>query len=118
MSEEAKRTEEQKDEKRRPLSTDPPVTTQHQITIQGKPLKYEVTTGFLPLKNDFGEHEANIFFIAYTVKSSAKKPRPLMFSFQRGTGFVLGLAALGHSGAEASEDAAGWRASASAVSAC
>jgi len=87
MPEEPTKPEEkQKDEKRRPLSTEPPVTTQHQITIQGKPLKYDVTTGFLPLTNDFGEHEANVFFIAYTVRASGKKPRPLMFSFNGGPG--------------------------------
>src|SRR5882672_4973580 len=63
-------------------STEAPIVTHHRITVAGKPLAYTVTTGKLPLKNEQGETEASIFFMAYTldgVKNSAA--RPLMFSF-------------------------------------
>src|SRR5439155_14051864 len=38
-----------------------PVITHHQITVNGAALAYTVTTGKLPLKNDQGETEAEIF---------------------------------------------------------
>jgi len=67
--------------------TSAPVVTQHQITINGKPLKYTVTTGKLPIKNDQGETEAEIFFMAYTVdRTGGPESRPLMFSFNGGPG--------------------------------
>src|SRR5689334_1521121 len=43
-----------------------PVVTHHDITVDGKPLRYTVTTGMLPLRNDTGEIEARIFFVAYS----------------------------------------------------
>jgi len=83
----------------RDSSTTSPVVTHHQITIGGKALKYTVTTGKLPLKNEAGETEAEIFFMAYTadgVGDAAK--RPLTFSFNGGPGSAsvwLHLGALG-----------------------
>jgi carboxypeptidase C (cathepsin A) len=68
-------------------STAEPVVTQHQITIGGKPLRYKVTTGKLPLKNDQGETEAEIFFMAYTAeRGGGPETRPLTFSFNGGPG--------------------------------
>jgi carboxypeptidase C (cathepsin A) len=70
-----------------PLTETAPVVTQHRITSGGRSLSYSVTTGMLPLKNDKGEIEANVFYMAYTlngVKDTAK--RPLMFSFNGGPG--------------------------------
>ena len=43
-----------------------PVVTQRVITIDGQELRYTVTTGMLPIKNDTGEIEASLFFMAYT----------------------------------------------------
>lgn len=80
-------------------TTDAPVVTRHQITVAGKPLAYTVTTGKLPLKNDQGETEAEIFFMAYTLDGVAERAaRPLMFSFNGGPGSSsvwLHLGALG-----------------------
>ena len=42
-----------------------PVVTHHEIVIDGKTLRYTVTTGTMPLKNESGETEARIFFMAY-----------------------------------------------------
>jgi len=80
-------------------SSTAPVTTQHEITIGGKVLRYKVTTGKLPLKNDQGETEAEIFFMAYTAdRPGGPETRPLMFSFNGGPGSAsvwLHLGALG-----------------------
>ncbi|TMQ73136.1 MAG: peptidase S10, partial [Candidatus Eisenbacteria bacterium] len=80
-------------------STEAPVVTHHQIHAAGKVLKYTVTTGKLPLKNETGETEAEIFFMAYTLDGVGNPAsRPLMFSFNGGPGSAsvwLHLGALG-----------------------
>src|SRR5262245_915001 len=80
-------------------STEAPAETHHQITANGKPLRYTVTTGKIPLKSDTGETEAEIFFMAYTLDGvSNPASRPLMFSFNGGPGSAsvwLHLGALG-----------------------
>ena len=62
-----------------------PVVTHHQITVEGKTLKFTATAGTLPIRNADGETEAHIFFIAYTLDNPGSK-RPLMFSFNGGPG--------------------------------
>ena len=87
---------------------EPPVITHHSIEIAGQTLRYTVTTGLMPIKNDKGETEANIFFMAYTrdkdenaeeAQNEDWQPdRPLMFSFNGGPGSSsvwLHLGALG-----------------------
>jgi len=79
-------------------STEAPIVTHHQISVAGKPLAYTVTTGKLPLKNEQGETEAEIFFMAYTLDGAAGSSRPMMFSFNGGPGSAsvwLHLGALG-----------------------
>jgi carboxypeptidase C (cathepsin A) len=76
-----------------------PVITHHQVKVNGKTIRYTVTTGMMPLRNDIGEIEANLFFVAYT-RDGAGAPanRPLMFSFNGGPGSSsvwLHLGALG-----------------------
>jgi carboxypeptidase C (cathepsin A) len=81
------------------LQDERPVVTKHEITINGKPLKYTVTAGMMPIKNQNGETEAQIFFMAYTADNPGNAAtRPLMFSFNGGPGSSsvwLHLGALG-----------------------
>jgi carboxypeptidase C (cathepsin A) len=76
-----------------------PVTTSLELRLPGRVLKYTVTTGLMPLKNEQGEVEANIFFMAYTAeRPGGADKRPLMFSFNGGPGSSsvwLHLGALG-----------------------
>jgi carboxypeptidase C (cathepsin A) len=76
-----------------------PVVTHHRIVVNGKSLAYTVTAGRLPLRNEQGDTEAQIFFMAYTLDGTGKTPaRPLMFSFNGGPGSSsvwLHLGALG-----------------------
>jgi carboxypeptidase C (cathepsin A) len=77
---------------------EPPVVTRHQITAGGKVLRYTVTTGMMPMKNDQGTTEAQIFYMAYTLDGATPGSRPLMFSFNGGPGSAsvwLHLGALG-----------------------
>jgi len=82
-----------------PAGEEKPVVTHHQITIGSRVVKYTVTAGLMPLRNDAGVIEAQVFFMAYTldgVIDPAK--RPLMFSFNGGPGSAsvwLHLGALG-----------------------
>ncbi|MCU0245081.1 MAG: hypothetical protein MUC42_00815, partial [Bryobacter sp.] len=79
-----------------PWKDEPPVERKHELTLAGKTLRYTSTTGTLPIRNETGEVEASIFFIAYQAESTA--PRPLIFSFNGGPGSSsvwLHLGALG-----------------------
>ena len=86
-------------EKPAPPVEEKPVVTRHEVRAGGKVLKYTATTGMMPIKNQAGEVEANIFFIAYTLDSAAGAgSRPLLFSFNGGPGSSsvwLHLGALG-----------------------
>lgn len=87
MSDNEKQAEENKVEKAESKLPDAPIETKHQIKVSGKTLKYTATTGLMPLKDEKGEHNANIFYTAYTldgVKENAK--RPLSFVFNGGPG--------------------------------
>jgi carboxypeptidase C (cathepsin A) len=78
---------------------EPPVVTRHDLRIGARVLKYTVTTGFIPIKNDEGKTEARIFFMAYVAdRPGGPSARPLMFSFNGGPGSAsvwLHLGALG-----------------------
>jgi carboxypeptidase C (cathepsin A) len=78
---------------------DEPIVTKHEVVLAGKPLKYTATAGFLPIKDDKGEAEAHVFFIAYSKDEGGERSkRPLTFSFNGGPGSAsvwLHLGALG-----------------------
>lgn len=81
---ETKPTETQEKVEKYPLDTErEPVVTTHKMGD----LEYTATAGMLPLKNEFGETEAGIFYMAYS-KTGVEDPssRPLMFSFNGGPG--------------------------------
>ena len=64
-----------------------PVVTRHKVTIAGKKFSYRATAGQLPVVNDAGETEAQLFFVSYTADGSpAGKRRPLMFALNGGPG--------------------------------
>jgi carboxypeptidase C (cathepsin A) len=63
-----------------------PVVTHHKITVAGKTLEYTATVGQMPIKNDRGETEAHIFYMAYTLDGADSSKRPLTFAFNGGPG--------------------------------
>lgn len=72
--------------------------TSHKVRVDGKEVAYVATAGELPVLNDAGETEAQIFYVAYTAQPSPSKPRPIMFVFNGGPGAAsvwLHLGALG-----------------------
>ncbi len=64
----------------------PPVVTHHQITVDGKLLKYTATAGRLPIKRGDGRIDAEMFFVAYTLDGQEAGKRPLTFAFNGGPG--------------------------------
>src|SRR5271170_1441467 len=76
----------------------PPVATHHQITVDGKLLKYTASAGRLPIKRGDGRIEAEMFYVAYTLDSQDAAKRPLTFAFNGGPGSAsiwLHMGALG-----------------------
>ena len=85
-------------EERYDMTEMPPVVTHHQITIDGKPLKYTATAGRLPIKRGDGKIEAEMFYVAYTLDGQEAAKRPLTFAFNGGPGSAsiwLHMGALG-----------------------
>lgn len=79
------------------LAQDPPKTpppavkesvsrTQHSITLNGAKFDFEATAGTMPLKDEEGKVQANIFYIAYTKKGADPETRPITFCFNGGPG--------------------------------
>jgi len=64
----------------------PPVVTHHQVTLEGKVLKYTATAGRLPIKRGDGRIEAEMFFVAYMLEGQEANRRPLTFAFNGGPG--------------------------------
>ncbi len=62
-------------------------TVRHSIRINGIPLEYDATSGYLPLLDAAGNLQARIFFVAYEKKGPAEKSRrPVTFAFNGGPG--------------------------------
>jgi carboxypeptidase C (cathepsin A) len=96
---EASEKQKEKGEKGEKEPEKPPVVTHHELRLAGKVLKYSVTAGMMPLKDEAGETEANVFFMAYVAeRPGGPEKRPLVFSFNGGPGSSsvwLHLGALG-----------------------
>jgi len=85
-------------EERFDVSEVPPVVTHHQVTVDGKLLRYTATTGRLPIKRGDGKIDAEMFFVAYTLDGQDNAHRPLTFAFNGGPGSAsiwLHMGALG-----------------------
>ena len=91
--------DEKKDEKKRKLLGIEPVETQHELPIDGQTLKYTARAGVIPLKDEFDETEAEIYFTSYELDGAEERSaRPLTFVFNGGPGSAsiwLHMGALG-----------------------
>jgi len=64
-----------------------PVVTQHAITLSGQKLAYTATAGYMPITDDAGKVQANIFYVAYVRQDAGSgSPRPITFAFNGGPG--------------------------------
>jgi carboxypeptidase C (cathepsin A) len=84
--EDAKKVEEGKDKKRKLLGI-APIETHHETSFGGRTLKYTARAGVIPLKDEFDETQAEIFFTAYELDGvKDRSARPLTFAFNGGPG--------------------------------
>jgi carboxypeptidase C (cathepsin A) len=80
------------------MTETPASVTHHQITVDGKALKYTATAGRLPIKRGDGKIEAEMFYVAYTMDAQDPAKRPVTFAFNGGPGSAsiwLHMGALG-----------------------
>ncbi|HEV7219055.1 MAG: S10 family peptidase [Terriglobales bacterium] len=97
-SKEADKGEDKDKEEHFDLTEVAPIVTHHQITVDGRLLKYTATTGRLPIKRGDGKIEAEMFFVAYSLDGQSAGNRPLTFAFNGGPGSAsiwLHMGALG-----------------------
>ena len=79
--------EKQSDVDQLKASEKQPVSSRHKVTSGGREITYTATAGHLPILNDSGETEANVFYMAYAAKPEpAGSRRPIMFIFNGGPG--------------------------------
>ena len=91
MSEEEEKAEDKQKkeskEKKRELLGLEPVETQHKLRLKDRTIKYTARAGVIPLKDEFGETEAEVFFTAYDLDGvDDAAHRPLTFVFNGGPG--------------------------------
>lgn len=78
----------------RPPAAEPLVSAVRRIQLAGRPFRYTMTAGRLPiLDNETGEAKAWVFFVAYTAGGRAR--RPVTFAWNGGPGSNAGLIQLG-----------------------
>ena len=80
------------------ITEQPLITTRHTLTLDDKELAYTATVGMMPLKDEKGDIQAQIFHTAYTLDSADTAARPLIFVFNGGPGSAsiwLHMGALG-----------------------
>ena len=60
--------------------------THHAIQIGGRLLRYTATAGLMPVRNEQGNLQAEIFYVAYTRDGMSPASRPITFAFNGGPG--------------------------------
>jgi carboxypeptidase C (cathepsin A) len=75
------------DAKAAPAPQEKSVATQHSVTINGHSIAYTATAGTLIIRNEKGEPDASVFYVAYTVGGSkGSANRPVTFLYNGGPG--------------------------------
>jgi carboxypeptidase C (cathepsin A) len=60
--------------------------TKHSIQLDGNTLNYTAIAGFLPIMDESGKTEANMFFVAYIKEQEDATATPITFAFNGGPG--------------------------------
>ncbi|MDP9349289.1 MAG: peptidase S10, partial [Gemmatimonadota bacterium] len=60
--------------------------TRHRVVVNGRPLAYTATTGYMVMRDEDGKHRANVFFVAYTKDGADLARRPVTFTYNGGPG--------------------------------
>jgi len=84
-----------------------PSVTTHTMTLNGAPLSYTATAAQIPIRNEAGEVECRMFYVAYTKDGVDPDTRPVTFAFNGGPGsatLYLHMGALGPKRAPMNDD--------------
>lgn len=82
-------------------------TTKHSVTLPTGQVDYTATANQIPLRNDTGDVECRMFYVAYEKEGSKGKDRPVTFAFNGGPGSAtlwLHMGALGPKRAPMNDD--------------
>lgn len=63
-----------------------PAISHHRISIAGKTIAYTATAATIDLKNDDGDANGRMFYVAYTADGAPSTHRPVTFCFNGGPG--------------------------------
>lgn len=69
-----------------PVPHETSIVTKHTLRLNGRRLEYDATVGNLLLRDDKGEPEASMSYVAYTSRPERGTPRPVTFLFNGGPG--------------------------------
>jgi carboxypeptidase C (cathepsin A) len=69
-----------------PPATEAATRTQHSVSIGGRTIKYTATAGTLIIRDDKGEPQASVFYVAYTLDGAKADKRPVTFLYNGGPG--------------------------------
>ena len=72
--------------KETPVPPERPVATHHEVTLDGKVLKYTATAGNLIIRDEHDQPYGSIFYVAYTLDGAEPGTRPVSFLYNGGPG--------------------------------
>lgn len=74
------------DKENTPVPPEKPVATHHEMTLDGKTLKYTATAGNLVIRDEEEKPYGSIFYVAYTLDGAEPGSRPVSFLYNGGPG--------------------------------
>jgi len=69
-----------------PVPPEKPVATHHEMTLDGKSLKYTATAGNLIIRDEEDKPYGSLFYVAYTLDGADAGTRPISFLYNGGPG--------------------------------
>ncbi len=82
----ADKTAASKDDEVQAPSTETAVRTKHSVSIHGRSVAYTATAGTLIIRDEKGEPQASVFYVAYTADGNKAEQRPVTFLYNGGPG--------------------------------
>ncbi len=74
------------DKENAPVPPERPVATHHEMTLDGKSLKYTATAGNLLIRDEEDKPYGSMFYVAYTLDGADAGTRPVSFLYNGGPG--------------------------------
>jgi carboxypeptidase C (cathepsin A) len=74
------------DKENAPVPPERPVATHHEMTLDGKSLKYTATAGNLLIRDEEEKPYGSMFYVAYTLDGADAGTRPVSFLYNGGPG--------------------------------